>query len=107
MSRSFIQIKNKDSIYTISAYQNDNCKRTKKKTSEIFCYVEENNFSFKQKFFLIKFGDTLFGNSRSWKRSQGQTTKKYYFSFFADRFGILGEFPLRIWFSHPHGTCRF
>ena len=39
--------------------------------------------------------------------SQGQTTKKYYFSFFGDRFGILGEFPLRIWFSDPHGTCRF
>ena len=57
--------------------------------------------------FLIKFEDTLFGNLRSWKRSQGQTTKKYYFSFFGDRFGILGEFPLRIWFSHPHGTCRF
>ena len=107
MSRSFIQIKNKDSIYTTSAYKNDNCKRTKKKTSEIFCYVVGNNFSFKQKKFLIKFGDTLFGNSRSWKRSQGQTTKKYYFSFSGDRFGILGEFPLRIWFSDPHGTCRF
>ena len=77
MPRSFIQIKNKDSIYTNSAYKNDNCKRTKKKTSEIFCYVVENNFSFNQKKFLIKFGDTLFGNSRSWKRSQGQTTKKY------------------------------
>ena len=49
----------------------------------------------------------LFGNSRSWKRSQGQATKKYYFSFLGDRFGILGQFPLRIWFSHPHGTCRF
>ena len=24
-----------------------------------------------------KFGDTLFGNSRSWKRSQGQITKRY------------------------------
>ena len=46
MSRSFIQIKNKDSIYTISAYKNDNCKRTKNKTSEIFCYGVENNFSF-------------------------------------------------------------
>ena len=51
MSRSFIQIKNKDSIYTISAYKNDNCKKTKKKSSEIFCYVEENNFSFSQKNF--------------------------------------------------------
>ena len=46
MPRSFILIKNKDSIYTISAYKNDNCKRTRKKTSEIFCYVVENNFSF-------------------------------------------------------------
>ena len=82
MPRSFIQIKNKDSIYTISAYKNDNCKRTKKR-------------------------DTLFGNLRSWKKSQGQTTKKYYFSFFGDRFGILGEFPLRIWLCDPHGTCRF
>ena len=35
------------------------------------------------------------------------TTKKFHFSFFGDRFGILGEFPLRIWFSDPHGTCRF
>ena len=26
---------------------------------------------------------------------------------FGDRFGILGEFPLRIWFSDPHGICRF
>ena len=51
MSRSFIQIQNKDSIYTISAYKNDNCKRTKKKTSEIFCYVVGNNFSFNQKIF--------------------------------------------------------
>ena len=107
MSRSFIQIKNKDSIYTISACKNDNCKRTKKKTSEIFCHVVENNFNFNQKKILIKFGDTLFGNSRSWKRSQGQVTKNYYFSFFGDRFGILGEFSLRKWFSHPHGTCRF
>ena len=51
MSRSFIQIKNKDLIYTISAYENDNCKRTKKKTSEFFCYVVGNNFSFNQKIF--------------------------------------------------------
>ena len=107
MSRSFIQLKTKDSIYTIVRFNLYNCKRTKKKTSEIFCYVVENNFSFNQKNFLIKFGDTLFGNSRSWKRSQGQTTKKYYFSFFGDRFGILGEFSLRKWFSHPHGTYRF
>ena len=107
MPRSFIQIKNEDSIYRISAYKNDNCKRTRKKTSEIFCYVVENNFSFNPKKILIKFGDTFFGNSRSWKRSQGQTTKKYYFSFFGDRFGIFGEFPLGIWFSDPHGTCRF
>ena len=103
MPRSFIQIKNKNPIYTISAYKNDNCKRTRKKTSEIFCYVVENNFSFNPK----NFGDTLFGNSRSWKRLQGQTTKKCYFSFFGDRFGILGEFPLRIWLSDQHETCRF
>ena len=45
MSRSFIQIKNKDSIYTIGA-----CKmtivKTEKKTSEIFYY--DNNSSFKK-----------------------------------------------------------
>ena len=51
MPRSFIQIKNKNPIYTISAYKNDNCKRTRKKTSEIFCYVVENNFSFNPKNF--------------------------------------------------------
>ena len=44
-------MKKKDSIYTISAYKNDNCKRTRKKTSEIFGYVVENNFSFNQKIF--------------------------------------------------------
>ena len=44
------------------------------------------------------FGDTLFGNSRSWKMSQGQTAKNYFFKlfFFYDEFGILGKFPLRI-----------
>ena len=26
-------------------------------------------------------GDTLFGNSRSWKRSQGQTPKNYFKKF--------------------------
>ena len=35
--------------------------REQKKTSEIFCYVVENNFSFNPKKFLIKFGDTLLG----------------------------------------------
>ena len=33
--------------------------------------------------------------------------KNFFFSFFGDIFGILGEYPLRIWFSDPHGTCRF
>ena len=42
------------------------------------------------------FRDTLFGNSRSWKRSQGQTPKKKLFQFFDGEFGILGKFPLRI-----------
>ena len=28
--------------------------------------------------FLIKFGDTLFGNSRPCKRSQGQVHKNYF-----------------------------
>ena len=51
MPRFFIQIKNKDTIYTIGAYKNDNCKRTKIQTSEIFCYVVENNFSFNQNIF--------------------------------------------------------
>ena len=44
----------------------------------------------------IFFRDTLFGNSRSWKRSQGQTPKNYFFKFFDGEFGILGKFPLRI-----------
>ena len=33
--------------------------------------------------------------------------KKYYFSFYGDGLEILDEFPLRIWFSNPHGTCWF
>ena len=41
-------------------------------------------------------GDTLFGNSRSWQRSQGQTPKNYLKKFFDNEFGILGKFPLRI-----------
>ena len=41
-------------------------------------------------------GDTLFGNSRSWKRSQGQTPKNYFKKIFDSEFGILGKFPLRI-----------
>ena len=40
-------------------------------------------------------GDTLFGNSRSWKRSQGQTSKNYVKTIFDGEFGILGKFPLR------------
>ena len=57
-------IRKKDSIYTINAYIyiyiyiyicNDYCKtKTKKKTFDIFYYVVENNFSFKQKFKKIK-----------------------------------------------------
>ena len=53
------------------------------------------------------FGDTLFGNSRSWKRSQGQVPKNYCLNFFEGEFGILGKFPLRIWFCDQYGTCRF
>ena len=41
-------------------------------------------------------GDTLFGNSRSWKRSQGQTPKNYFKNIFDGEFRILGKFPLRI-----------
>ena len=52
-------------------------------------------------------GDTLFGISRSWKRSQGQTPKNYFKKNFDGEFGILGKFPLRIWFCDPYGTCRF
>ena len=52
-------------------------------------------------------GDTLFGNSRSWKRSQGQVPKNNLKNFFDGEFGILGKFPLRIWFCDPYGTCRF
>ena len=51
----------------------------------------------------IFLGDTLFGNSRSWKRSHGQVPKKN----FDGEFEILGKFPLRIWFCDPYGTCRF
>ena len=54
----------------------------------------------------IFLGDTLFGNSRSCKRSQGQVPKKI-LNFFDAEFGILGKFPLRIWFCDPYGTCRF
>ena len=57
--------------------------------------------------FLIKFGDRLFGNSRSCKRSQGQVHKKYFVIFFDGEFEILGKFPLGIWFCDPYGTCRF
>ena len=46
----------------------------------------------------MKFGDTLFGNSRSWKRSQGQVPKNYFLNFFDGEFRMLGKFPLRIWF---------
>ena len=46
---------------------------------------------------LKKFGDTLFGNSRSWKRSQGQAPKKFLKKIYGE-FEILGKFPLRIWF---------
>ena len=53
------------------------------------------------------FGDTLFGNSRSWKRSQGQVSKNYFKKNFECEFGILGKFPLGIWFCDPYGTCRF
>ena len=73
MSRSFIQIKNKDSIYTISTYKNDNCKRTKKRPLRFFVMLKKTILALTKR----KFGDTLFGNSRSWKRSQGQITKKY------------------------------
>ena len=55
--------------------------RDQKKTSEIFAMLKKTILALTKKI-LIKFGDTLFGNSRSWKRSQGQTTKKYHFSFF-------------------------
>ena len=33
--------------------------------------------------------------------------KKYFFIFFDGKFGILGKFPLGIWFCDPYGTCRF
>ena len=41
-------------------------------------------------------GDTLFGNSRSLKRSQGQAPKNYLKTIFDGEFGILSKFPLRI-----------
>ena len=55
----------------------------------------------------IFFGGILFGNSRSWKRSQGQVPKNYVFKFSDREFGIIGKFPLRIWGCDPYGTCRF
>ena len=33
--------------------------------------------------------------------------KIIFFKFFDGEFGILGKFPLRIWFCDPYGTCRF
>ena len=41
------------------------------------------------------FGDTLSGNSRSWKRSLCQTPKKIFKQNFDGEFRILGRFPLR------------
>ena len=75
-------------------------------TSQIFCYVVENNFSIYQKKKLTKFGDTFFGNSRSRKDHKVKQVKKKYFFSVTD-LGILGEFLLRICFSDTHGTCRF
>ena len=51
MSRSFIQINNKDSIYTISAYKNDNCKRTKKSTVRFFAMLKKTILALTQKTF--------------------------------------------------------
>ena len=48
----------------------------------------------------IFFGDTLFGKSRSWKRSQGQVPKNYFLNFFDSELGILRKFPLRIFVIH-------
>ena len=55
----------------------------------------------------IFLGDILFGNSWSWKRLQGQLYKNYLKNIFDGEFGILGKFPLRIWFCDLYGTCRF
>ena len=51
----------------------------------------------------IFLGDTLFGNSRSWKRSHGQVPKKN----FDGEFEILGKFPLRICFVTHMGLVDF
>ena len=53
------------------------------------------------------FRDTLFGNSRSWKRSQGQIPKNYFKKIFDGELGILGKFPLRIWFLIHMGFVDF
>ena len=56
-------------------------------------------------FFNKKFGDLgIQGHGKGHKVKQ---LKKKIFFVFGDRFGILGEFPLRLWFCDPHGTCRF
>ena len=49
----------------------------------------------------------FFGIEGHGKGHKVKQLKNIIFHFFGDRFGILGEFPLRIWFSDPHGTCRF
>ena len=41
-------------------------------------------------------GEKLFGNSKSWKGSQGQTHKNYLKKNCDGEFGILGKFPLRL-----------
>ena len=52
---------------------------------------------------MVKF---FLENSRSWKRSQGQTTKNLFF-FLGDRFGILGEFSFEYDFPTHIGLVDF
>ena len=53
------------------------------------------------------FGDTLFGNSRSWKRSQGQTPKNYFEKFLMANLESLVNFPEEYCFVTHIGLVDF
>ena len=66
----------------------------------MFCYVVENNLALTKKNFNKIWRYTFLGIQGHGK---GHKVKQLKISFFifGDIFGILGEFPLRIWFSDP------
>ena len=67
-------------------------------TSEILYYVVQNNIGLKKMFKIV------LGIQGRGKRLQGHVPKNYCFN---GEFGIIGKFPLIIWFGDPYGTCRF